>query len=251
MRFNVLTIFPGLIDYYAGESIIKRAIAANKAEVKAVNIRDFTTDKHLCVDDYPFGGGPGMVLKVQPIHDALMSLKAEAATGHVVLLSPGGRLFTQAVAEELAHSEKSLTLICGRYEGVDERVVEFAHEEMSIGDYVLTGGELAALVIIDAVCRLLPGVLGDERSKEEESFTSGLLDYPHYTRPAEFMGMKVPEVLIGGNHRLIQNWRQREALRKTLLHKPNMVNYAELTEADREIIEQLKEEMTDEFFIGT
>ncbi|MBF0466059.1 MAG: tRNA (guanosine(37)-N1)-methyltransferase TrmD [Nitrospirae bacterium] len=248
MRFNVLTIFPGLIEYYAGESIIKRAIAADRAEVKAVNIRDFTTDKHLCVDDYPFGGGPGMVLKVQPIYDALMSLRAEAAhgeatQGHVVLLSPGGRVFTQSVAEELSASGKTLTLICGRYEGVDERVVEFVDEEMSIGDYVLTGGELAALVIIDAVCRLLPGVLGDERSKEEESFTSGLLDYPHYTRPAEFMGMKVPEVLIGGNHRLIQNWRQRESLRKTLLHKPDMVNYAELTEADREIIEQLKEEI--------
>ncbi|MEO5358271.1 MAG: tRNA (guanosine(37)-N1)-methyltransferase TrmD [Nitrospirae bacterium YQR-1] len=242
MRFNVLTIFPGLIDFYINESIIKRAIASDKVQVRAVNIRDYATDKHLCVDDYPFGGGPGMVLKVQPIYDALAALKSEGIQSRVILLSPVGGVFNQSRAQKLALAGGTLTLICGRYEGVDERVVEFVDEEISIGDYVLTGGELAALVIIDAVCRLLPGVLGDERSKDDESFTSGLLDYPTFTRPAEFMGMKVPDVLTGGNHAHIQRWREREALRKTYLHKPHMIDSSNLTQARRELLEEIKEE---------
>ncbi|MBF0457962.1 MAG: tRNA (guanosine(37)-N1)-methyltransferase TrmD [Nitrospirae bacterium] len=243
MRFDVLTIFPGMIDFYISESIIKRAVERNIIEVEITNIRDFASDKHLTVDDYPFGGGPGMVMKIEPLYNALAHINGH--NKHTILLSPEGSVFNQDKAHELSQKKDGIVLICGRYEGVDERINLSVDEEISIGDFILTGGELPALVIIDAVARLLPGVLGDERSSMEESFTmtSGLLDYPHFTRPAEFMGMRVPEVLMCGNHKEISKWRRRESLKRTMLKRPELIDETKLTEDDYKIMEQLKEEV--------
>ncbi|MBF0517073.1 MAG: tRNA (guanosine(37)-N1)-methyltransferase TrmD [Nitrospirae bacterium] len=242
MKFDVLTIFPRMIDFYITQSIIKRAIERGLIEVELTNIRDFTADKHLSVDDYPFGGGPGMVMRIDPLYNALTHVKGTQIK-HTVLLSPEGTAFDQDKAHELSQMKDGVVLICGRYEGGDERINLLIDEEISIGDYILTGGELPALVIIDAVARLVPGVLGDERSNIEESFTSGLLDYPHYTRPAEFMGMRVPEVLMGGNHKEIEKWRRRQALKRTMSKRPELIDDAILTADDYKIMEQLKEEV--------
>ncbi|HUQ33647.1 MAG TPA: tRNA (guanosine(37)-N1)-methyltransferase TrmD [Pyrinomonadaceae bacterium] len=229
LRFDVITIFPdffrGAFDY----GIIRRAKLAGLVDVTARDLREWTTDKHRMVDDRPFGGGDGMVLKVEPIFAAVegltgASMRDDYAKGtRVVLMSPQGRVFTQALASELAEAEH-VVLICGRYEGVDERVAEaLVTDEISIGDYVLSGGEPAAVVLVDAIIRLIPGALGSETSAVNESFSEGLLDYPHYTRPPEFRGMSVPEVLLTGHHAEIARWRAQQALKKTERNRPDLL----------------------------
>ena len=242
MRCDVLTLFPAVIEAYLNEGILRRAKDRNLIEIRTVNIRDFTTDPHRKVDDYPYGGGAGMVIKPEPVFRAIEHLREDGQERRIILLTPQGRPFNQRMAEEFAEEKRRFVLICGRYEGIDERVMTVVDEEVSIGDYVLTGGELAALVIIDAVTRLIPGALGDERSKEDESFSWGLLDYPHYTRPREFRGLRVPSVLLSGDHRKIWLWRRREAIKKTLRKRPDLLEKVELTEDDRKILEELKSE---------
>jgi tRNA (guanine37-N1)-methyltransferase len=229
MTFHVLTIFPGFFRGPFEHGVVARAAEAGVIRISVHNLRDWTTDKHRSVDDRPFGGGVGMVLKPEPIFRAVESIWPQRQPGQrVILLSAQGRLFNQAAARRLAQ-ERELLLICGRYEGVDERVAEhLADEELSIGDYVLSGGELAACVVIDAVARLIPGVLGKEESALGESFTAqgeelGILDYPQYTRPAEFRGWKVPEVLLSGNHEEIRRWRRQAALEKTARLRPELL----------------------------
>jgi tRNA (guanine37-N1)-methyltransferase len=222
LKIDVLTLFPEMFAGPLDVSIVRRARTTGLLELQIHNLRDFTHDRHQTVDDRPFGGGPGMVLKPEPIFEAVEKL-AEPRT-RVILTSPTGRPFTQAIARELAGYEH-LLFICGSYEGVDERVREaLVHDELSIGDYVLTNGGLAAMVIIDAVTRLLPGALGDEQSAEQESFSHGLLEYPHYTRPAEFRGMKVPEVLLSGHHAEIEKWRAEQAKARTKARRPDLLN---------------------------
>lgn len=241
MRCDVLTLFPDIIQAYLNESIVKRAREKNLLDVAVYNIRDFETGKHKSVDDYPYGGGAGMVMKPEPLFSALDTLKGDGEERRIILLSPRGKTFNQSHAEEFSREGRRIVFICGRYEGIDERVrISLVDEEMSIGDYVLTGGELAALVIIDASARLIPGALGDERSAEEESFSWGLLDYPHYTRPRVFRGMAVPDVLLTGNHRAIWRWRRKEALKKTLQMRPDLVRRLKLSGEDREIISEIE-----------
>ena len=241
MLFQILTTFPGMIEAVAGESILGRARQRGLIDVEAVNLRDFTSDKHRTTDDAPFGGGPGMVMKPEPVFDAVEALVSRRpGKARILLMTPQGRRFDQSMAEQLAR-ESHVIMICGRYEGVDERIREhLVTDEISIGDYVLTGGELAALVILDAVARLLPGVLGDESSPESESFSSGLLEYPQYTRPAEFRGYNVPEVLLSGNHEQIRKWRRAQSLERTLRKRPDLLESAPLDEQDRRILETLK-----------
>jgi tRNA (guanine37-N1)-methyltransferase len=220
MRIDVLTLFPEMFRGPMEASIIQRARQKGLLELRAHNLRDYAHDNYKTVDDRPFGGGPGMVLKCEPIFEALQALKG--AGTRVVLMTPAGRPFHQSVARELS-SFGSLLLICGSYEGVDERVREqWVDEELSIGDYVLTNGTLAAMVVIDAVTRLLPGALGDDQSVVDESFSRGLLEYPHYTRPADFRGMKVPAVLLSGNHAAIEKWRREQALERTAQRRPDL-----------------------------
>lgn len=241
MKCDVLTLFPDIINAYLQESILKRTQEKGLLEVKVHNIRDFASDKHKTVDDYPFGGGPGLVMKPEPLWGAIDFLRRDNKPRRVILLSPQGKPFNQQLAEEFSQEKRWLVLICGRYEGIDERVrISLVDEEVSIGDYVLTGGELAALVIIDASARLIKGALGDERSVEEESFSWGLLDYPHYTRPREFQGLKVPDVLISGNHKDIWLWRRKEAIRKTLKARPDLIKKMQLSEEDRKILSEIK-----------
>src|SRR5215472_16110069 len=266
MKFEIVTIFPdffrGPLDY----GIVRRARESKLIEISIHDLRDFTTDKHRTVDDRPFGGGEGMVLKPEPLFKCVESLgvapreervaRPPAVKESVILLSPQGEMFTQAVAQDLGALAR-IVLICGRYEGVDERVAEgLADREISIGDYVLSGGELGAAVIVDAVARLIPGALGNQASAQQESFTAasktesagpdstcasgGLLDYPHYTRPAEFRGMAAPEVLIGGNHEQIRKWRRRKALEKTLRNRPDLLERETLSKEDRRLLEEMK-----------
>lgn len=240
MRIEMLTTFPQMIDAVAGESIVGRARQRGIVELEAVNLREYTLDKHHTTDDAPFGGGPGMVMKCEPVFAAVEALMARRAgrKPRILLMTPQGRRFDQSLAEELAR-ESYILMICGRYEGVDERIREnLVTDEVSIGDYVLTGGELAAMVIADAVARLLPGVLGDETSAESESFSSGLLEYPQYTRPADFRGMTVPDVLLSGNHEQIRKWRREQALRRTLQRRPDLLEHALLTEEDRRLLRE-------------
>jgi len=221
MKIDVLTLFPAMFTGPLDESIVKRAREAGLLDLKIHNLRDWTHDRHKTVDDRPFGGGPGMLLKVEPLFEAIESLQRE--TTRVILLSPSGRKFDQATARELAQLD-DLLLVCGSYEGFDERVREtLADDELSIGDYVLTNGALPAMVVIDAVARLLPGVLGDDESSHDESFSHGLLEYPQYTRPAEFRGMKVPEVLLSGNHAEIEKWRREQARLRTESQRPDLL----------------------------
>ena len=221
MKIDVLTLFPAMFAGPLDESIIMRARKAGLLDLKIHQLRDWTHDRHKTVDDRPFGGGPGMLMKPEPLFEAVESLKR--AETKVILLSPGGRKFTQEIARDLAQ-EKDLLLVTGHYEGFDERVREgLADDELSIGDYVLTNGALPAMVVIDAVARLLPGVLGDDDSSRDESFTHGLLEYPQYTRPAEFRGMKVPEVLLNGNHAEIEKWRREQAKLKTEKRRPDLL----------------------------
>ena len=222
MKIDVLTLFPAMFAGPLDESIVKRARETGRLDLKVHNLRDYTHDRHKTVDDKPFGGGPGMLLKPEPIFEAVDGLAREKT--RVILLTPGGRMFNQSIARELTQYEH-LLLVCGSYEGFDDRVREhLADDELSIGDYVLTNGALPAMVVIDAVTRLLPGVLGDDESSHDESFSRGWLEYPHYTRPADFRGMKVPEVLLSGNHAEIARWRAEQAKKRTQERRPDLLN---------------------------
>ncbi len=239
MKFDVLTIFPEMFDGYLREGVLGRAVKAGIVRVGVRNIRDYARGPHRTTDDRPYGGGEGMVMKPGPIQRALESLERETGRSLVILLSPQGRTLDQRLAWELAQMDH-LILICGRYEGVDERVVQACvDQEVSLGDYVLSGGELGAMVILDAVSRLVPGVLGGERSNREDSFEDGLLEYPHYTRPRVFQGQGVPEELLSGNHEKIRRWRRRAALERTLAKRPDLLARAGLTEEDRLILREL------------
>jgi tRNA (guanine37-N1)-methyltransferase len=236
MHFDIFTLFPGMFQGPLNESILKRAQEQGLLSIALHNIRDATSDKHHVVDDYPYGGGAGMVMKPEPV---FASVEAVYQGGPIILLSPQGQLFTQQMARELSQ-EARVTLICGHYEGIDERVRQhLVTGELSIGDYVLTGGELAAMVVVDAVSRLLPGVLGGEASALEESHSGGLLEYPHYTRPPEFRGRRVPDVLLSGNHGEIAKWRRKEALRRTRERRPDL--FAKLDLSSKQDVKLLRE----------
>ena len=243
MRFHVVTIFPGMFTSPLAESIIARALEKGLIEIELHDVRDYTHDRHRTVDDYPFGGGAGMVMKPEPLFEAVEALRTSSHEGDavpVVLLTPQGRTLTQAAVEGLAE-QREIVLICGRYEGVDERVRRhLVTDEISIGDYVLSGGELAAMVLIDAVARLVPGVVGSEESTQGDSFTTGLLQHPQYTRPAEFRGWAVPDVLLSGNHAEIARWRRRESLRRTLQRRPDLLDSTDLSPEERRFIEDLR-----------
>ncbi|OQY20255.1 MAG: tRNA (guanosine(37)-N1)-methyltransferase TrmD [Chloroflexi bacterium] len=239
MRFHILTLFPAMFQGPLEESILKRARESGRLSVSLHNIRDYATDKHHVTDDTPYGGGGGMVMKPGPIFAAVEAVLAGETDVPVILLTPQGRLFTQSIAAELSHHQRIL-LICGRYEGVDERVRQhLASDEISIGDYVLTGGELAAMVIVDAVTRLQPGVLGDPGATLDDSHARGLLEGPHYTRPFEFRGWEVPEVLLSGDHAAINRWRREQALRRTFERRPELLERADLTSQEREFLVRL------------
>jgi tRNA (guanine37-N1)-methyltransferase len=242
MRVEIVTIFPRMIEAALAEGILARAIQRELLTVRARDLRDFTDDRHRTVDDVPYGGGPGMVLKAEPLFRAVEAIERESGPPRaVVLVSPHGRPFSQAEAARLATLDR-LVILCGRYEGIDDRVREnLATEELSIGDYVLSGGELPALVIVDAVARLIPGVVGDEDSVAGDSFSRGLLDFPHFTRPAEFRDWKVPEVLVSGHHGEIRRWRKRQALELTLMRRPELLVDAELDVEEQEILRELME----------
>jgi tRNA (guanine37-N1)-methyltransferase len=239
VRIDIITIFPEALAPLV-VSIIGRARERGVLDIRVHDLRDYTTDRHRQVDDVSYGGGPGMVMKPEPFFAAVEALTpAEGPRPRVLLTSPQGRRFDQRMAETLARAPH-LVVLCGRYEGVDERVaVGLGAEEVSIGDYVLTGGELAAMVIVDATVRLVPGVVGDAASVAAESFTAGLLDYPHYTRPAEVRGLRVPEVLLGGHHEEIRRWRRREQLRRTLARRPDLIAREALTEEDRALLDEI------------
>ncbi|MBB5323696.1 tRNA (guanine37-N1)-methyltransferase [Anoxybacillus tepidamans] len=240
MKIDILTLFPNMFTGVFSESILKKAQEKKAVSINVINFREFADNKHQTVDDYPYGGGAGMVLKPQPIFDAVAHLAKHANNARIILLCPQGERYTQKKAEELA-KESHLILICGHYEGYDERIREhLVTDEISIGDYVLTGGELGAMVIVDSVVRLLPGVLGNETSSVHDSFSSGLLEHPQYTRPADFRGLKVPDVLLSGNHRLIEEWRQKESLRRTFLRRPDLLEQYELTEQQKKWLEEFQ-----------
>lgn len=240
MQFDIFTLLPEVFPSYLETSILKRARDRGLIEVRVHNIRDYTNDKHHTTDDTPYGGGGGMVMKPAPVFEAVESVLTPQPTCPVIMLTPQGRVFDQRVADELSR-HAHIALICGRYEGIDERIREhLVTDEISIGDYVLTGGELPALLVVDAVARLLPGVLGDPTGAEDDSHASGLLEYPHYTRPPEFRGWEVPEVLLSGDHAKIEKWRREQSLLRTLTKRPDLLEKAELSEKDRKFIESQK-----------
>jgi len=244
MIFDILTLFPAMFDAYLEEGVFGRAVTNGLIHVRLTNIRDFAKGNHKTTDDRPYGGGEGMVMKPEPIYGALKSVD-RSENGLVVLLSPQGKTFSQADAWELSRFDQ-IILVCGRYEGVDERIVSgFADREISLGDYVLSGGELGAMVIMDAVGRLIPGVLGGERSNLEDSFEDGLLEYPQYTRPRVFMEMEVPEILMSGDHEKIRQWRRFQALKKTLEKRPDMLERADLSREDKRLLRLVKEKNQD------
>lgn len=229
MTFDILTLFPAMFDGPLTESILKRAVESGYITVRCHNIRDYATDKHRTTDDPPYGGGTGMIMKVEPLAGCIEAVKVDRPTAKVILTTPRGRIFTHEVAKELAQ-EPGLIIICGRYEGVDERVTDlFVDDEISLGDFVLTGGELAAMIMVDAVSRFIPGVLGGAGAAETDSFGDGLLEYPQYTRPPEFRGLTVPEVLLSGNHAAIALWRRRQSIKKTRKLRPELLAQAGLT----------------------
>ena len=239
MRFDIITIFPEIFREVFEFGIIRRAVEAGLVGIKIHDLRDYTYDRHRQVDDRPFGGGAGMVMKPEPLFRAVEAITHGAGDSAKVLLSPQGRLFNQRVAEEFSRRER-VVLICGRYEGVDERVVQsLVTDEVSIGDYVLSGGEIPAMVVVDAVTRLIPGALGCGESAEQDSFADGLLDYPHYTRPAEYRGMKAPDVLLSGNHAEIERWRRRKALQKTRDRRPDLLRDSGGRASDEEILKEI------------
>ena len=238
MKFTVLTIFPEMFDSFRAYGIIKRAIERKKIFMSTINIRDYATDRHQMTDDRPYGGGSGMVLKPEPLAAAIRAAKEKAPSSRSILMTPQGHVFNQHMAQQLtAFSE--LILICGRYEGVDERIVhDLVDDEISIGDYILTGGELAAMVVIEAVTRLIPGTLGAEASAENDSFSEGLLEHAHYTRPRNFEGMQVPEVLVSGHHQEIERWRRESSVMRTLLKRPDLLQTNNLSEQEIKILKK-------------
>ncbi len=240
MVFDILTLFPEFFASTVRHGVVGRAAASGIIKVNARSLRDFTEDRHRTTDDSPYGGGHGMVMKVEPVARGIEALKESGGPASVVLTSPQGRLFSQPLASELA-SKGRLILVCGRYEGYDERIREFADYEVSLGDYVLSGGEIPALAIIDAVARLVPGVLGEPESAKSDSFSAGLLEYPQYTRPEEFRGMRVPEVLLSGNHAEIEKWRRRESIRRTCLRRPDLLQSADIPDSERAYIAEILE----------
>jgi tRNA (guanine37-N1)-methyltransferase len=239
MKINVFTLFPEVFRPYLDTSILRRAIQNQLVKVYLNNIRDWTADRHHITDDIPYGGGGGMIMKPEPIFTAVERVLGEDFNFPIILLTPQGRLFDQTVAFELS-SHRELALICGRYEGIDERVREhLVTDEISIGDYVLSGGELPAMVLIDSIVRLLPGALGDPKGAQDDSHSSGLLEYPHYTRPSDFRGWEVPEVLSSGDHARINQWRREQALLRTHKRRPDLLQKAELSEEDRKFLDEL------------
>ncbi len=242
IRFDIITIFPGMFASPFDESILNRAREQGIVDIRVHNLRDHTLNKHKKVDDYPFGGGVGLVMNVEPIARAIEAVKQEGPGGRTILMSPAGRPFDQEKAWELSRQER-LILVCGRYEGVDERVRALCvDEEISIGDYVLSGGEIPAMVVVDAVSRLVPGVVGDENALVEESFSAPLLEYPQYTRPREYRGHKVPEVLVSGDPKKIQEWQRTEALKKTARVRPDLLDKLKLSKRDKGVLKELKED---------
>ena len=223
MRIDILTLFPDWVKQMTGESILGRAQGKGLVDIAVHNLRDWAKDSYGSVDDHPYGGGPGMVLRVDVVAPAIQEIRQQNPEAKVILLTPQGEVYKQRMATTFTH-ESGIILVCGHYEGYDERIREYVDEEISIGDYVLTGGELAAAVIVDSVVRLLPGVLGDDASSVDESHSAGLLEYPHFTRPPEYDGKKVPEILLGGNHKAIEEWRREQARYKTKLRRPDMLN---------------------------
>ena len=246
MKFDIVTIFPSMIEAGLGEGVVSRGLERGLLNVAVHDLRRWTTDRHRTVDDVPYGGGPGMVMKAEPLMRAVSEIRETRGTpDSVVLLSPQGRTFTQAEAERLGRLGH-IVLLCGRYEGMDERVRDMvATEEISIGDYVLSGGELAALVVVDAVSRLVPGVVGDEQSVAQDSFSRGLLDYPHYTRPAEIAGHRVPDVLLSGHHADVRRWRRKAALVRTLDRRPELIATATLDEEERALLDEIRRERSE------
>lgn len=239
MKIDVLTLFPEMFKSVLGESIIGRAIERNVVDINYTNIRDFSCDKHNRVDDYPFGGGPGMVMKPEPIFRAIQNIKTDKT--RVIYLSPKGKVFKQSSANELS-KEEHLVFLCGHYEGIDNRIIEnYVDDIISIGDYVLTGGEIPAMVVIDSVVRLLPGVLKSDESFIEESHYNGLLEYPQYTRPREFNGHEVPEVLLSGNHKKIEQWRRYHSVKLTYHNRPDLIDKKELSKEDKKYLEEIIE----------
>ncbi|EMF0089441.1 tRNA (guanosine(37)-N1)-methyltransferase TrmD [Enterococcus hirae] len=247
MKIDVLTLFPRMFEGPMGESIIGKAVNKGLLEINVSNFRDYSDNKHQTVDDYPYGGGAGMLLKVQPIYDNIKAIEqANPETKkRVILLDPVGKRFDQAMAEEFSN-EEHLVFICGHYEGYDERIRSLVTDEVSLGDYVLTGGELGAMVMIDATVRLLPDVLGNQTSAQTDSYSTGLLEHPQYTRPAEFNGMKVPEVLTNGNHKLIEEWQLKESLRRTYQRRPDLLEQLSMTPQMLKLLEEVKKEESDE-----
>jgi tRNA (guanine37-N1)-methyltransferase len=243
MKFDIVTIFPRMVHAALAEGVISRGIERGVLDVRVHDLREHTTDRHRSVDDVPYGGGPGMVMKPEPLVAAVEAIgRDRGAPDAVIVLSPQGRSFTQAEAKRLA-GLGHVVLLCGRYEGMDERVRDLvATEELSVGDYVLSGGELPALIVVDAVSRLVPGVVGDEQSVEADSFSRGLLDYPHYTRPAEFAGLKVPDVLLSGHHAQVRRWRKKTALARTLDRRPELLERAALDDEERALLDDILRE---------
>ncbi|MGS0645248.1 tRNA (guanosine(37)-N1)-methyltransferase TrmD [Staphylococcus hominis] len=242
MKIDYLTLFPEMFDDVLNHSILKRAQDKNIIEVNTVNFRDYAENKHNQVDDYPYGGGQGMVLKPEPVFNAMKDLKHTDKT-RVILMCPQGRPFSQAIAEELSEAEH-IVFICGHYEGYDERIREnLVTDEISMGDYVLTGGELPAMTMTDAIVRLIPGVLGNEQSHQDDSFSDGLLEFPQYTRPREYKGMTVPDVLLSGNHANIEKWRHEQKLIRTLHKRPDLLEKYQLSDKDKEFLESYKNQL--------
>ncbi len=240
IRFDILSVFPEMFESPLNHSILKRAQEKGMMEIHLHNIRDYAEDKHRMTDDAPYGGGGGMVMKVEPIDKALASIVPLRDDALVVLLTPQGETFNQKLVEEMSRYSR-IVLVCGHYEGVDERVRDhLVDREISIGDFILTGGELSAMVIIDAVARLIPGVLGNSESASYDSFSTGLLEYPHYTRPGSYRDWQVPEVLLSGNHREIESWRRKESLKRTYLRRPELLGRIELSEEDGKTLEDIK-----------
>ncbi|WP_142965943.1 tRNA (guanosine(37)-N1)-methyltransferase TrmD [Enterococcus durans] len=243
MKIDVLTLFPRMFEGPMGESIIGKAVNKGLLDINISNFRDYSDNKHQTVDDYPYGGGAGMLLKVQPIYDNIKAIEEAApeTKKRVILLDPAGKQFDQKMAEEFSQ-EEHLVFICGHYEGYDERIRSLVTDEVSLGDYVLTGGELGAMVMIDATVRLLPDVLGNQTSAQTDSYSTGLLEHPQYTRPAEYKGMQVPEVLTNGNHKLIEEWQLKESLRRTYLRRPDLLGQLEMTPQMLKLLEEIKQE---------
>src|SRR5688572_6852553 len=247
MKFDIVTIFPRMVEAGLAEGVISRGVERGLLDIGVHDLREYTVDRHRSVDDEPYGGGPGMVMKPEPLARAVEAIRARRGDPDtVVLLSPQGRRFTQAEAVRMS-ALRHVALLCGRYEGMDERIRTLvATGELSIGDYVLSGGELPALVIVDAISRLVPGVVGDTRSVEQDSFSRGLLDYPHYTRPSEFSGAKVPEVLMSGHHEEVRRWRKKTAIQRTLERRPELLDVAALDDEERALLDEIRKEQETE-----